>query len=310
MPPGKATSPATGVLARIIAAHARGPAAPARDPDAMGRALERALRHAATPFAGFGLRVREVAVQTHIALLTAIEMQPDQGLVAVLEDGAGRRGLLALSHGMVDALIEVQTTGKVEARALAPRPVTQIDEALSRDYIDMCLSAFAKEVADLDARDWPERLSFGSRVADRAQLTLLLSEGSYHGLVATLGFEGTDRTAQAVLVLPTDPALRPPAPSPPATAPHAATAAAWRHRLERLLQATPLHLEAELLRVARPLGEVQRLAVGDVLPFARGDLQAVALVDGHGSDPVHGSEDILMLSDNRNAQACLDRLQT
>jgi flagellar motor switch protein FliM len=69
---------------------------------------------------------------------------------------------------------------------------------------------------------------------------------------------------------------------PPTTAPHAATAAAWRHRLERLLQATPLHLEAELLRVERPLGDVQRLAVGDVLPFARGDLQAVALVDGHG----------------------------
>jgi flagellar motor switch protein FliM len=78
-----------------------------------------------------------VEVREHVDLSDARSDLPQDGLIAVLEDGGGARGLIALSHGTVDALVEVQTTGRVDPRNLPPRPVTRIDEALCRDFIDL-----------------------------------------------------------------------------------------------------------------------------------------------------------------------------
>jgi len=278
----------TPVLRRILAAHARGAEPQLPDGDAMGRAFARALRHAAAPFAGLGLTPGAVEVAVSGDLAAALQQMPATGLTAVLEDSAGRRGLLAVAHGVVDALIEVQTTGVVEPAALPPRSVTAIDEALTRDYLDLVLSAFARETAGIEARDWPERLGYGSRVADPSQLNLLLAEGAYHVMSTSTGFAGTERQAQAVLVVPSDPALR------SHLAPSGAEGAEtdlhpdWQPRLSQVLQETPLVLEAVLMRIQRPLGDVQRLAVGDILPFAPADLQAVSLVDGRGRAVVTG----------------------
>ena len=136
------------VLRRKIAAHARAPVV-APDPGPMAaRGLGRALRHAATPFEGLGLMPGEIGVETGRDLDAAVAALPDHGLVAALEEG-GHRGLLALGPGLVDALVEVQTTGRVEAAELPPRPVTRIDEALARDFIDLALAAFARETGGI-----------------------------------------------------------------------------------------------------------------------------------------------------------------
>jgi flagellar motor switch protein FliM len=93
--------------------------------------------------------------EEHIPSPTALDGLPDHGLIAVLEDRDGARGLIALSHGTIDALVEVQTTGRVDARELPPRPVTRIDEALCRDFIDLSLAAFSRETERVEDRDWP-----------------------------------------------------------------------------------------------------------------------------------------------------------
>jgi flagellar motor switch protein FliM len=138
------------------------------------------------PFKGLELLPQEVEVREHVDLSTARSDLPQDGLIAVLEDGGGARGLIALCHGAVDALVEVQTTGRVDPRELPPRPVTRIDEALCRDFIDLCLAAFSRETRGVEDRDWPERLSFGSRIADPGQLGLLLPEWTYHVLTAAM----------------------------------------------------------------------------------------------------------------------------
>lgn len=278
------TAPAqASVLRRKIAAHARAPVAPPDLGAAIGRGFGRALRHAATPFVGLGLMPGAVTVAPGQDLEAAIASLPGHGLVAVLEAG-GLRGLLALDAGLIDALVEVQTTGRVEAISLPPRGVTRIDEALARDFIDLALAAFARETAGLAGRDWPDRMSYGSRVKDRGQITLLLPEASYMVIAAEVGFDGVERHARCVMALPVDPgkakgatpdAARPPDPG-------------WVAARARLIDTLRLPLDVVLMRVTRPLSEVQGLSVGDLLPFGPADLQEVALETGEGRVLAHG----------------------
>lgn len=271
-------------LRRKIATHAR--AAPP-SPDltaAASRVFGRALRRAAGPFEGLGLMLGPVTINSGQTLDGAISALPDQGLAAALEDAGGRRGLIGLSPGLVDALIEVQTTGRVEAAELPLRPVTRIDEALARDFIDLALAAFAQEGQGMEGRDWPERMGYGSRIRDRGQINLLLPDGAYTILSADLGFEGVDRRARLVMVLPQD----------AADAGRAGGARAkpidpqWLAARTRILAEIRMPFEVVLLRLTRPLAEVQRMEVGDLLPFSSADLHEVALEDAQGRTLLHG----------------------
>ena len=271
-------------LRRKIAAHAR---APAPRPDARrlaGRGFGRALRHAATPFDGLGLAPGDITVDAGCDLDTAIAALPDYGLVAALEAEGGARGLLALAPGLVDALVEVQTTGRVEAADLPPRPVTRIDEALVRDFVDLALAAFARETLTADGRDWPDRMTYGSRVRDRSQITLLLPDMGYRVISADLAFAGVGRQARIVLILPSDPNLaRATGPEKPRP-----LDPGWVAARARMIDALRLPLDVVLMRVNRPLSSVQGMAVGDILPFDMADLNEVALETGAGRVLAHG----------------------
>lgn len=274
------------VLARMIAAHARPALTPKDVSPVAERGFVRALRHASLPFDGLGLEVTEVKLATAQALGTCLDSLPPHGLLALLEDGQGRRGLMALSHGLVDALIEVQTTGHVEQTALPPRAVTRIDEALTRDYSDLFLSALARETEEVEGRDWPHRMAFGSTLADRDRLTLLMPEQDHVLFSAELAFKGTARTAALRLILPVDPALARSRKAPDRG--DATRLKAWQAGMARALAAAPLSLDAVLLRVTRPLGEVMGLEVGDLVPFSASDLATVTLENNRGDAMLRG----------------------
>jgi hypothetical protein len=196
-------------------------------------------------------------------------------LIAVLEDGGGARGLIALSHGTVDALVEVQTTGRVDPRELPPRPVTRIDEALCRDFIDLCLAAFSRETREVEDRDWPERLSFGSRIADPGQLGLLLPDRDLSRAVgrmsrwarrARAGAGGACSAAHA--------ATRCRAPSPPRAR---CDPEAWRKALEQAMAEARDRARRRLVRTTRSLRDLEAMGPGDLIGFDPADLASVRL---------------------------------
>jgi len=201
---------------------------------------------------------------------------PDHGLVAALEDERNHRGLIGIGPGFLDALVEVQTTGRVEAASLPPRPVTRIDEALCREFLDLLLAALTRELGDLDGRNWPDRMAYGSKIEDRARINLLLPEGAYTVFHATVGFEGTERRCGLAVVLPVVPDLRRSggAAEQDGTEPDAA----WITARRAALSAIPVPVEAVLLRLTRPLAALEVLSPGDLLPFDRTDLQQVSVL--------------------------------
>ncbi len=267
------------VLARIVAAH-QGMGDGGPDPTAdLQSGLSRAIRMASIPFEGLFARPAEVQVSRGTTLSDSMEALPETGLLAAIEDHEGRRGLVALSHPLVDALIEIQTTGRVEEVELPARNVTRIDEALCRDFLDLLFVAFAKETAKAAGRDWPDRITYGSRVKDRGQLNLLLPERGYHRLKVDVTV-GQDRSGQIVLVLPRDPGMARRR-AAGAKAPAKERPQDWATQVLMALGPAPLTLNAVLMRVTLPLGQVEAMEEGELIPFDPSDLRSVTL-EGDG----------------------------
>jgi flagellar motor switch protein FliM len=266
------------VISRIIAAH-RGRGTGKSDlVPALQSGLTRAIRRAAMPYGTLTPAVAEVSVTPEATLSETVPGLPEHGLLAAIEDEDGRRGLFALDHPLVDSLIEVQATGHVEEAEQPPRAITRIDEALCRDFVDLVLGAFALETATQPNRDWPDRMSYGSCISERAQLNLLMPERGYHLLQAPVTMGG-HKTGTLAVLLPADPAI---ARKHAAAATQEGAGEGWSERMLDVLGAAPMALDAVLLRVVMPLGKVEVLSEGDLIPFEHGDLGAVSLEDEGG----------------------------
>lgn len=273
------------VLSRMIAAQSReGPGQAHLEP-ALQSGLSRALRRAGLPFDALVSAVAEVRATAGATLTSGIAALPENALLAALEDNEGRRGLLALEHQLVDALIEVQATGHVEETDLPPRRVTKIDEALCRDFIDLVLVAFAQETGEQVGRDWPERLTYGSAISDRSQLNLLMSERGYRLLEATVTMGGR-KTGRVVILIPCDPAI---ARQAAIATPDTAAPVDWSTRILGAVGRAPMVLDAVLMRVTMPYGEVRALQEGDLVPFDASELAGVTLENAAGDVFARGS---------------------
>jgi flagellar motor switch protein FliM len=267
------------ILARKIAAHAGIGLGAADLPPQLEIALTRALRRAGAPLEGLAVSVESVEVGLEADLQAAIDALPDHGLIAATEDMDGRRGLMALEHSLVDALIEVQTTGRVEETQGPPRSVTRIDEALCADFIDLMFSALAHEGNGIVGRTWPERIRYASQVPDRSQINLLLPGAGYHLLQAKVKAAGL-KEGKVLILLPTDPALARRAPKANEQAKQRPKS--WEKDMLAALGSAPLALNAVLLRVHLPLSKVENLVDGDLIPFDPSDLSSLSLEEDGG----------------------------
>lgn len=267
------------VLARKIAAHSGLGLGVADMPPQLQIALTRAVRRAAAPLEGLAVTVDSVEVTLDADLQSATDALPDHGLIAATEDMDGRRGLMALEHTLVDALIEVQTTGRVEEAQGPPRTVTRIDEALCADFIDLLFSALAHEGNGIEGRTWPERIRYASRVQDRSQINLLLPASGYHLLLANVSAAGL-KAGKLLVLLPTDPALVHRAPKGAEKTKQRPKN--WEQEMLAALSSAPLALNAVLMRVFLPLSKVEALSDGDMIPFDRSDLSALSLEEDGG----------------------------
>lgn len=252
-----------------------------------GAGLERvwalALARAARDEAGLALALLEPRVSV-LSLAEVLELPPEQALIAVLDEGGGPGlGLMLLSPEVVAGMVEQMTTGQVQAGSVAPRRPTRTDAALLAPLIDAALVALeaglAGEAADEGA--WAEGYRFASTVPDARALGLLLEDVSYRVLQGRVDLANGAKGGEVVLALPDQRRAVPQAPIAPELGDFSADLVAQ-------IEASPVRIDAVLLRLSLPLGVVLSLEQGQVIDLAQADLGRIALEGSDGRQVAQG----------------------
>lgn len=196
-------------------------------------------------------------------------MIPEDMLLLLLDGPKGARGAVMLDAGIMTALIEVQTTGQVQARAVAPRKATRIDAAMAVPLVDGLLRRAAVSLADHPDGVWASGFRFGAMMEDVRGLGLALYAADYHVFRLTLDIGPGMRAGEVILALPC-----PVASADPSAA--ADKAAATQQFQDRVL-AAPVRLDAVLCRLTLPLSELSLIKAGDVLPLNIDALRDITL---------------------------------
>lgn len=260
-------------LARKMQMSVGGAARNLRRPGDLDGALLRALRQAGAPYDGLDPEVAAQDPQWDLTLADAKAALPEHRLMAVLEGPGETRALCVLENGVVDALVEVQTTGKVDASPALVRPTTQIDAALTRDFIGLFLSGFASEMTGQPGVNWPLGLTYGTCLTDERQLDLLFPDCPYHLIVAKLTLGGGAKSGRIILWVPvTQDAVLDVDDGP-------GDSLAWARTWPAIAAEAPVLLEAVLTRQTMPLSRLQALEVGDLLEFDRAELAEMRITD-------------------------------
>ncbi len=253
-------------------------------PDAPQEALVRALKRAAAPYEGLKIEPDVADPVWDKPLKDALSALPNPAMLVVLEAGQGQRALCVLENGVVDALVEVQTTGRVDKPSGLNRATTSIDAALTRDFVGLLLSAFGAELKTQSGVNWPTGLTYGANIKDPKQLELLLPDRAHHQFTATLSFSGGIKTGGLHLLVPAGPDIVVETGDEPAQVDKADWGPAWKDTI----RAAVIPLEAILIRRSIPLHQLQSIEAGFILPFDHSDLEDVALCDTRGRVILNG----------------------
>lgn len=186
---------------------------------------------------------------------------------------ATRTGLLAFDPGLTDALIEVQTIGRVDGPARSPRRPTRIDAALSQPFARALLDQISRQLLAGSGEPRPGLLRTGSFVAGPASLGLILTAPGYLRLDLELRLGDGARAGQVSLILPMEEAVADPAAPPDAEAD-------WTRMMREAAEGAPVRLEALLPPMRLPLWRLTSLAVGDLIPLDANALSEVTLLGG------------------------------
>lgn len=196
-----------------------------------------------------------------------VETLPERSLVMIVEGEEGTHGIVALSAGFLDAIVEVQATGRVFARPPAERRPTRTDASLCADFVNAALSELSSELGELRATSAPGRFRFASFVEDPSPPALICDDVPYDrfSLEIRLG-EGGVKAGSFLAYLPTASAEHTPERGRlSATQGEPITTTKQPRGLRGAVQATPVALEAVLCRKTVRLQEMRAWGPGTTI---------------------------------------------
>ena len=245
------------------------------------KSYTQAIKRAGVPFKALEPEPSNETVAWDQTLAELTESLPAGGLLIVLEGEERARGLLHMQQPLLDALIEVQTTGQVDTVEGNNRPATQIDAALSRDFIDMLLSSLDTEMEDMGIGNIVMRMHFGTVITDRKQLPLLVPERGFHVFQANVSVAQDAKNGSLLLALP---GTQTAAASWPKRGPDPV----WRAAFHRTLSQARLQFGTVLFRRQISLKSALALKPGSVIPFDAEVMGMVRVEDNLGRAVVKG----------------------
>lgn len=212
------------------------------------------------------------------------EIDPDS-LIVLLDGAGGARGAAVFDRPLVQALIEVQTTGRLRPGPPPMRPFTATDAAMTAALIDAVMAGFedqrgAQQTGPPDGQGGiappPDRLRFGDRIADARALALTLAPGGADLDLFRFTIDIAHGASAGTLTL----MLPRPAPEPAARG--GAGSAAGTFDMAAAAMAAPVTLDAVLDRLHLSLAEVGALRPGMVLPLGPAAIGRTELVAAGG----------------------------
>ncbi|MFV0358862.1 FliM/FliN family flagellar motor switch protein [Tropicimonas sp.] len=266
------------VLKRMVAAgrDSAGVASPASPARAFGTALCRTAEAEAT------LAVMVEDCTERIASLSELlDSLPEHGLLGLLEGPAEAQGLIAFDHGFLSALIEKQTTGRIQSAPPSPRRTTRTDAALAADVMDAVLRRFEGGLAGRGESQWASGFGYSGHVESVRPLGLVLEDIDYRIITLRADLEQGARTGAVILALPAigrGPAAR--ATTGPVDDP---ARAFWLRALATNVEGGDVRLEAVMHRFRMPIREIAQLIPGEEIPLPVSSIDNVRFVtsDGH-----------------------------
>jgi flagellar motor switch protein FliM len=256
-----------GDMLRQKVATGRGPAAVATlTPE---KAWRLSFGRAGRTMQGLGLRLTGFGMERATVARMA-DLAPEAALVLTMMRAAGGSGALIVDPSMRNALVEVETMGRLAKGPQDLRPPTRIDALIVGAFFDSVMAAFDELAVDLSIADAVRGWRVGEIVGGAKVLPLVVEDLALRLFRMSFEFDEGARGGTALLALPMD------APKPLVSA---APGEAFSRDLEQVVLGAPAEVRAVLARLSLPLDAVMDWAPGLIVPLPRQALGQVRLED-------------------------------
>lgn len=233
----------------------------------------RALRLAVTRAAdrALGLTLTVIQVTEEILPLDAMVagMTADMSFVR-LERAGDLVGFIALDVQLRAATIEMQTMGAVSQNNAADRPHTGTDMMLAAPLIETVLSLLPQTTQGSDLEGWSEGAVRTEPFENLRAVGLALSDADYRVMRVSVDLVPENRQGTLIIALPNHQTTL-------VIAPDIGVDMTWHTRMHATVSDAPAALRAVLHQMKMPLGQVNALKVGSVLPLYGATVGSVRL---------------------------------
>ena len=228
------------------------------------KALRLTLAKVANDLMGMAMAVIGARVETRAGEGLS-DLFGAENLLVLLEGPQRRRGAAVLDRALVGGLLQQQTVGSVSpVEEGDARPMTATDAAVCAPFLDALLSRAADLPEDPGEKALLKGYQFGARVPNARLLLMSLDEARYEIVHLTVDVAGGVRQGMLTLCLPVIVTETLPG-GPDGSGKDTSKQAAPLSRLDKTVLALEVDLNVALTRLKMPLGDVQKLAIGDVI---------------------------------------------
>lgn len=244
--------------------------APVADvPLTSSRALRVAMTRAADKSLGLSLNVSAVS-ETPLSLdLLIPELPAEHMYIALLRHGV-TVGILGVDAQVRAAAIEMQTMGKLSIHMPKVRPHTKTDLMLIMPFCIALMDALLDTTSGSELEGWVDDIVLGAAFETPRAAGLVLEDAEFRMMKLDIDLSVGERQAELLLALPNN------QPAPKIEAAHTFDQS-WGVKMHATVSAAPTTLTAVLHQMTLPLGQVDALRVGQVVPLYGATVGSVRL---------------------------------
>lgn len=240
---------------------------------ALDKVADELIRRTAKSVHNLDVLVPDISVE-QLPPKSALAKLPELCMAAVLKTRPGDNALLVFDAVLLDALIEVQTVGRVLDLERVDRPVTNVDCKMAEPFMKDLLERLSTFMSGKPATASLVDLSFSHVERDPVRLALDLEAQFYELLSVSIDLGPGVKTGIIQLIVPNRDG---PVSQQPSEGPVNPRAAA-------LLNDMQVGLDAFLPALRIPLTHLRGLSVGDSVPMARSALARTSLCNKEGGE--------------------------